>query len=252
VNIATVLPSKSRSSLKEPAGWFAAGQSFGQALALLSDGAFKLFAYLCLQADRRTGRFAASQKELAVALGKSKRVIGRYVVELEARGICIISPARNQYARTRFAICDAFWPYQRMEQPEDPPGLRQYVESVRETFVGLGCTSGNFGAAETATAKHLYQRRIPLAVVNDAMLMAACRKYSSWVNGMVSEPIQSLRYFEQVIAEIQSQPLPPGYSAYLRRKVKESAEAWLSSGKESTCPAVGLTATSSMRGSDHV
>jgi hypothetical protein len=46
---------KTHPGLKQPSGWFAAGAAFRQALTLLSDGAFKLFAYLCLQAKRQTG-----------------------------------------------------------------------------------------------------------------------------------------------------------------------------------------------------
>jgi hypothetical protein len=38
-------------TLKESSGWFAAGNSFRRALPLLSDGAFKMFAYICLEAD---------------------------------------------------------------------------------------------------------------------------------------------------------------------------------------------------------
>jgi len=64
-------------SLKEPAGWFAAGASFRRALWMLSDGAFKLFAHLCLEADRRTGRFEAVHAELAKAVGKSRRIVGK-------------------------------------------------------------------------------------------------------------------------------------------------------------------------------
>ena len=41
--------------LKQPTGWFAAGWEFAQAIPLLSDGAFKLYVYVCLRADRRTG-----------------------------------------------------------------------------------------------------------------------------------------------------------------------------------------------------
>ena len=44
--------------LKRPSGWFAAGHEVAQALELLSDAAFKLFVYLCLNADRHTGRIA--------------------------------------------------------------------------------------------------------------------------------------------------------------------------------------------------
>jgi hypothetical protein len=75
-------------TLKEPTGWFAAGESFRRALLLLSDGAFKMFAYLCLQADRRTARVETTHRELAQALGKSKRAIGTYVGELEKHRIC--------------------------------------------------------------------------------------------------------------------------------------------------------------------
>ena len=42
--------------LKQATGWFAAGDPMLDALHLLSDGAFKLFAYLALTADRQTGR----------------------------------------------------------------------------------------------------------------------------------------------------------------------------------------------------
>ena len=48
--------STARLVLKQPTGWFAAGREVAQALALLSDGAFKLYIHLCLEADRHTGR----------------------------------------------------------------------------------------------------------------------------------------------------------------------------------------------------
>jgi hypothetical protein len=38
-----------RCHLKQPEGWFAAGREVGCALTLLSDSAFKLFLWLCLQ-----------------------------------------------------------------------------------------------------------------------------------------------------------------------------------------------------------
>ena len=46
--------------LKQPTGWFAAGREFAQALTLLSDGAFKLYVYACLRADRHTGCLRAT------------------------------------------------------------------------------------------------------------------------------------------------------------------------------------------------
>ena len=81
------------------------------------------------------------------------------------------------------------------------------MDSVRECFLALGCGSGKFGAAEAAAARDLQRRGIPLAVIEDAMLMGACRKYISWFEGRALEPIRSLAYFEPLIAEIQEKPL---------------------------------------------
>jgi len=224
-----------RLRLKKATGWFAAGDAFRKTLSLLSDGAFRLFAYLCLEADRRTGRIRATHQQLAAALGKSKRAVGTYVAELEAQGVCRVKAGKNQFAGTIFEIGDSYWPYHRAltDSPESPD-QKSYVDSVREYFLSLGCGSGKFGAAEAAAAKDLHRRGIPLGVIQDAMLMGACRKYMSWFEGRAPEPIRTLAYFESVIAEIQAKPFPPGYSRYLRKKAKQFGELWnesLKSGK---------------------
>jgi len=198
-------------SLKETKGWFAAGSGFRKALGLLSDGGFRLFAYLCLEADRRTGRFQATHRELAAALGKSKRAIGTYLAELEAEAICSIQPATNQFSTTTFMISDSYWPYRRPDSRPDSSEQKAYVESVRECFLALGCGSGKFSAADAEIAGEMQQRGIPLAL----------------------EPIHSLRYFEQLIAQIQKEPLPPGYPGYLRKKTKQLTEMWNESLKPS-------------------
>lgn len=214
-----------RLRLKQATGWFAAGDALRKAMTLLSDGAFRLFVYLCLESNRRNGRFLATQKELAGALGKSKRAIGAYVSELEAEGICLVHSGKNQFARTTFEISEAYWPYHR---PADAIESDQeaYVESVRECFLGLGCANGKFGAAEVAAARNLQRQGIPLGVVEDAMFLGASRKYMSWFEGNALDRIQSLTYFNEVITEIQEKPFTPGYSAYLRKKVRELAESW--------------------------
>jgi hypothetical protein len=214
-----------RLRLKQATGWFAAGDAFRKAMALLSDGAFRLFVYLCLESDRRTGRFLATHKELAVALRKSKRAIGTYVSELEAEGICRVQSGKNQFAGTIFEIADDYWPYHRASYAEAPE-QEAYVDAVRECFLELHCVCTKFGSAEIAGARDLQRRGIPLAVVEDAMLLAASRKYMAWFEGKALDPIQSLAYFNDVIAEIQDKPFAPGYSAYLRKKVRELSKSW--------------------------
>ena len=48
--------SEFRWTLKHPSGFFAARCEMKEALTLLSDGAFKIYVYVCLQADRRTAQ----------------------------------------------------------------------------------------------------------------------------------------------------------------------------------------------------
>ena len=218
-NILTPNP-ESSIRIKEPAGWFVAGEGFRRALVMLSDGAFKLFAYLSLHADPRTGRLAVTHRELAAALNKSKRVIGTYVAEIEAKKVCRIGPGKNQFAATVFEISDLYWPYHRLASRPESSEAGDYVETVRECFEGLGCTDGKLGASGIATARRLQQRAIPLKLVVDAMLLGACRKVDSWLNGGPSDPIHSMSYFEPLIAEIQATPLPAGYSEHLRNQLQ--------------------------------
>jgi len=215
-----------RLRLKEPVGWFAAGEGFRSALGLLSDGAFKLFAHLSLQANRRTGCLAATHRELAAALGKSKRIIGSYVAELEAKEVCIVRLGENQFTATVYEISDRYWPYHRIPSCPESPEIGSYVESVRECFDGLGCTSSKFGPAEIETTRQLQRRAIPLGIIHDAMLLGACRKLDSWLNGGPVEPIRSMAYFEPLIAEIQAKPLPAGYSVYLQKKIQRFSKSW--------------------------
>ena len=231
--------------LKQAGGWFAADESFARALEMLSDGAFKLFAWLCLRAARPSGRVEATQKELAAALGKSKRAVNAYVTELRQKQVCRVQPGANQYARTQFEIVESYWPYERAnglaeqrslhDKTSSPlprgsaPGRRgstAYVMSVRKMFLRLGCGRQNFSLADKKFAAELARAGVPLAVVEDALLLGEARKYSSWLNHGPSAPIGSLEYFRALIDEVQQQPLPAGYREYLQATTREFARRW--------------------------
>jgi len=217
-----------RLCLKEPTGWFVAGASFRRALGTLSDGAFKLFAHICLEADRRTGRFEVAQGELAKAIGKSRRIVGKYIDELKHKQVCSVRSARNQHARTCIEIREEYWPYRRTPEAESANGQvrNPYVEAIRSSFVALGCTVGKFSSRDAQFAQDLQQRGIPLEIVQDALFMGAVRKYISWLNGGSLEPIGSLAYFATLLPEIQQRPLPADYREYLREKVVKLAGTW--------------------------
>jgi len=202
--------------IKEPMGWFVAGEGFRRTLNMLSDGAFKLYVHLSLQANRRTGQVTATHKELAAALGKSKRVVGTYVAELETKKVCAVLPGKNQFMATVYEISDGYWPYQRSQSSPESSEIHEYLESICECYEKLGCTSGKLNAAGIEITKRFYRSSIPIDVVTGAMLLGACRKYESWLNGGTCEPIRSMAYFEPLVEEIQANPLPDGYSGYLR------------------------------------
>jgi hypothetical protein len=118
--------------LKHANGWFAAGPEVARAMALLSDGAFKLFVYLCLQANRDTGRIAVNDRDLAVVQQKSRRSIVSYLDELEQHGICQIESALNQHRRGQIEICTPSSAYHKMPQPASADWwLRQQIRKLR-------------------------------------------------------------------------------------------------------------------------
>jgi len=106
------------------------------------------------------------------------------------------------------------------------PEIHAYVESVRECYEGLGCANEKLNAAGSETASQFHGRSIPFSVVDGAMLLGACMKYESWLNGGPQEPIRSITYFEPLVAEVQTNPLPDGYAGYLRGKLQRLVECW--------------------------
>ena len=67
--------------LKHPTGWFAAGREFARAIALVSDGAFKLYVHVCLTANRHTGCLVTSSDELARAVKQSQERVATFLAE---------------------------------------------------------------------------------------------------------------------------------------------------------------------------
>jgi hypothetical protein len=159
-------------------------------------------------------------------LGKSKRAVGTYVAELEAKKVCKVLSGKNQFMATVYEISDRYWPYHRESSSPESTEIQAYIESVGKCYEGIGCTTGKLNAAGSEIVMHFYGRSISLSVVQDAMILGACRKYESWLNGGPSEPIRSMAYFEPLVAEVRANPLSDGYTGYLRGKLRRLAESW--------------------------
>src|SRR5215472_9980236 len=103
--------SQVRLELKYSSGWFAAGREVRLAATLLSDAAFKLFVWVCLHAERNSGRGRFVVTDLARSLQKTEGEIDRCVQEMVHRGVCRL------HASGAIEIQEPFWPYKRNPPP---------------------------------------------------------------------------------------------------------------------------------------
>jgi chromosome segregation and condensation protein ScpB len=216
--------------LKQSTGWFAAGWSFAEAMTTLSDAAFKLFVWLCLNADRYTGRIRITVAEMAQALGKSEGEIETACDELVERGVC--------HGGTDLEIVDRYWPYEK--QPRES-GPQEYVAQVRKLLSEPACIRCRFSVADEKLARDLYQRGVSLARVEHAIRLGCARKYATLLsNPAVVMPIASLSYFTAVIDEvIHESNTSDTYWAYIRRKAITLEREWMSRSQSRTGTAGG-------------
>jgi hypothetical protein len=211
--------------LKQPTGWFAAGREFAQALTLLSDGAFKLYVYACLRADRRTGCLRAMVDELARATTRAPTAIAMNMKELEERAVCCV--VRDEGSMFMLEIRDRFWPYQRQQPPGRSGAEVEFVQKIRELFMAPACVEASFSAADEKLAMEIYRRGISMEQITRAILLGCARKYVSMLNAGSRTPIASLQYFADIVEEVERSAIPESYWEPLRVKVARMEQKWL-------------------------
>jgi len=218
----------SRLTLKHPTGFFAAGRGLEDALPLLSDGAFKIFVYVCLHADRRTAQFRFRMAELARATGHSVRSLTTYLEELRRTEVAIVYRAANQHELGRIEICDRFWPYVKapdVSSGEDPE-RKLYVTRVRGWFLEPACVRSAFSAADEKLATEWYRTGVPLERVERAILMGCARKYVALFNHAGGPLITSLQYFAGIVQEVATLEMPLDYWRYLTLRMRKMENQW--------------------------
>jgi hypothetical protein len=219
--------SESRLTLKHPAGFFAAGCEMKDALALLSDGAFKIYVYVCLHADRRTAQLRFRMAELAQATGHSTRSLTTYLEELRTSEVSVVYRAANQHELGRIEIRDRFWPYEKQSPaPLEDPEQALYVARVRGLFLEPACVSSVFSAADYKLAADWYRAGVPFDHVERALLMGCARKYVALFNHQSGSPITSLQYFAEIVPEIAALDMPLNYWRYLAARVRKMESQW--------------------------
>ncbi len=208
--------------LKQPSGWFAAGREVAEALRLLPDPAFRLYIYLCLNADRHTGRLATDAASLARVLERAQPAIEEYLGELRRHGVC------HRQADV-VEICDRFWPYQKRPMAIRDDRQAEYLRSVREAFLQPACVCSAFTPADEKLAADLHRRGVPLANVCRAIWLGCARKYIAMLNGQPPAPIASLGYFIALLDEAAQAPVTDAYWEHVRQKMETLERRWQAS-----------------------
>ncbi len=215
--------------LKNPKGWFAAGEEVRKALTLLTDGAFKVFVYLCLHARRNTGALETNQPELARNMGKSLSSIRSYLGELQDAGVCKVQWTQSRHAKGVIEIMPEYWPYDRGSGEPPLEGEAGYVASIKSYLSARACVRPCSSVADERLAREWFERGIPLEIVEQTILLACSRKYISWRNGQSKALINSLRYFESTLEEIRGQKIDPEYWGFIRFRMQRVEKLWIES-----------------------
>jgi hypothetical protein len=206
--------------LKRTSGWFAAGREIQRAATLWSDAGFKLFVWLCLHAERNSGRLPVNAANLARSLRKAERDIELCLEELAAAGICRF-PAPGL-----IEIQDRFWPYQRTQSQAVPDDSEAYLAAVRRIFLRHGCVCSSFSPADQRLAAAWRRRGVSLEQVERAISLGVARKYVALINNGGGTPITTLHYFAHLIEEVDQMNVSPDYWRHVIARAGQFESRW--------------------------
>ena len=99
-----------------------------------------------------------------------------------------------------------------------------YVATVVTQYADLPDTPLRPSLMDQSLARKLHSEAVPLALIESALLLATLRRLNRASDLPPLPKIRSLAYFLPVIAELQQQPLPDGYLAYLRLKLQKLSQ----------------------------
>jgi hypothetical protein len=110
-----------------------------------------------------------------------------------------------------------------MTAPSSDSHATRYVSTVLTLYLGLPETPLRPSAQDRRCALELYDRNVPLPVIESAFLLASLRRLLRPADLPPLSPIRSLAYFQPVIEELLSNPAPDNYLDYLRYKLHRIA-----------------------------
>ena len=220
--------------LKNPRGWFAAGTEVQKAMTLLSDGAFKLFVYLCLNVRRDTAKLEGSLTQLAKNVKKGQHTVRLNLREMEAAGVCRFQFGHSPMGSGFVEITEEYWPYKRSVQEPASNDSSEFYAAIRKMLQTRSCIQTPGSAADEILAREWFERGISLELIENVILIGCIRKYVSWRNNQTRTMIVSLKYFQPVLEEVQGMKAEPEYWAYLRYRLTRMENVWKHNREESS------------------
>lgn len=97
---------------------------------------------------------------------------------------------------------------------------REYVRRLVEAYRATPGTCGVIRRPDRLLAAQLYERRVPLMAVENALALAAVRRIMRPDGAAPLPVIRSLAYFLPVINEVLATDVSPGYYQHVRRKLQ--------------------------------
>jgi hypothetical protein len=115
-------------------------------------------------------------------------------------------------------------PAGRLKRSASTEAGRIYVEAVLDRYLWLPATPTRISRHDRRLARTLYERGIPLATVQAALLLGAARRAFRAENAAPLPPIRTLHYFLPLVEEVLQAPPAAGYCEYLESKLRPRAE----------------------------
>jgi hypothetical protein len=101
----------------------------------------------------------------------------------------------------------------------------EYIRQVLDAYRKTPGTMGTVRRADRLLAAQLHQRGVPLAVIENALVLAAARRLIRPADSPALSTIRSLAYFLPAIEEVLNLRVHPDYYRYLRHKIERAGQA---------------------------
>ena len=108
---------------------------------------------------------------------------------------------------------------------KQPSGREEYVRKVLDAYRNTPGTCGNLRRPARMLAVQLYQRGVPLSIVENALVLAAVRRLIRPADAPPLTTVRSLAYFLAVIEEVLELEVGEEYFQYARQKLQRLRSA---------------------------